>query len=410
MLRVEALEYDVEMGVLSSQWGIKVEEVHALRESFEFCDVDGSGKIDEDELVPLLENVGCPPTTQMQKSIITECLKRCDLGGDLNLAGTLRLVTTYQKALARATVRSFNPSEDGEGPKTPGGSLIPDLTSLIDENDAGKPAKKTEEEETDGNGDPNPVEPRSPKPEGSIPMKKLVLAFYEVGQCVSRPEVADLLEQVGVDAEEDTISATNFEQILRIHRTNKLLEWRRSYGFTPSQLDKFRKCCKRNGCDELNIKLEEVLSLADDLGLAPVDTEHREALMRALMRVDRKGSGMISFEEFVLLLRHLDNQKLRRRNQEEFKAAKAAGLDAESVQQFREAFNSLADSSKTSCTKKAIREYLKQNGVVVAVDKKKQLEQIFKQIEEKIVGQATMELTFAQFLWVLRGLDNNGEI
>lgn len=241
-------------------------------------------------------------------------------------------------------------------------------------------------------------------------MNKLVLAFYEVGQFVSRPEIQDLLKRVGVDESEEIITATTFEKILKIHRTDKLLEWRRSYGFTPKELSKFRECCRRRGCDDVRINIEAVLDLTDDLGLAPVDQEHREALMKALMRVDRKGTGFISFEEFVLLLRHLENQKLRRRNQEEGKAAKAAGLDAESVQQFREAFQQLDEAGSGYVPKKAIREMLKQNGAVLTPDEKKKLEQIFKQIEEKIIGKQANEFTFAQFLWVLRGLDNNGEI
>lgn len=409
MLRVEALEYDVEMGVLSSQWGIKVEEVHALRESFEFCDVDGSGKIDQDEMVPLLENIGCPPTTQIQKSIIAECLQRFDLVDELNLAGTLRLVTTYQKALARATVRSFNPSEDSDGPKTPGGTgkeLIPDLASLIDEQDADGKRKNS----VDENG--NPLSPHSPKAEGRIPMKKLVLAFYEVGQIVSRAEVAELLREVGIEQDDTTIPGSVFEQILQIHRSNKLLEWRRSYGFTAKELERFRKCCMKYAGEDLpmRITLEAVLEALDDLGKAPTERENREALMKAMMRIDRKGTGFIQFEEFVLLLRHLESQKVRRRNQEENKAAKAAGLDAESVQQFREAFQQLDDTRSGSVSKKNIREFLKNTGSVLGVEKKKLLELIFKQIEEKIVGHQTNDINFAQFLWVLRGLDNNGEL
>ena len=69
-LRTQALENDIENGILSKQFSLSIEEVWTLRESFEYCDVDGSGYIDHEELNITLF-LGTAQVVLMQ--IICEC-------------------------------------------------------------------------------------------------------------------------------------------------------------------------------------------------------------------------------------------------------------------------------------------------------------------------------------------------
>ena len=57
-LRAKAVEQDVEDGILCMQNDITIQEVQLLRESFSFCDADGSGFIDREELSTILRNLG----------------------------------------------------------------------------------------------------------------------------------------------------------------------------------------------------------------------------------------------------------------------------------------------------------------------------------------------------------------
>merc|ERR1719487_1134515 len=69
-----ALVEEVEVGTLAIQWEISTEEMQALRESFEFCDVDGSGSIDQRELISVLKNLGFQPNTNFQRNVFEACL------------------------------------------------------------------------------------------------------------------------------------------------------------------------------------------------------------------------------------------------------------------------------------------------------------------------------------------------
>jgi hypothetical protein len=75
-LRALAVQHDVEDGVLCTTCKLSIQEVRILRESFEFCDADGSGSIDREELTVVLKNLGCTPTTAAQKSAFGKVLER----------------------------------------------------------------------------------------------------------------------------------------------------------------------------------------------------------------------------------------------------------------------------------------------------------------------------------------------
>merc|ERR1712159_252005 len=103
---------------------------------------------------------------------------------------------------------------------------------------------------------------------------------------------------------------------------------------------------------------------------APKSESDRTAVMRALMRIDRQHLGVISFEELLLLLRHLCNRQMYSRKLEEKQAEEALNVDHGVTLQLRKAFEDSASHSSGTLGRSEIKELLQHLGLVQSTQEK----------------------------------------
>merc|ERR1719316_2100934 len=152
----------------------------------------------------------------------------------------------------------------------------------------------------------------------------------------------------------------------------------------------------------------EVLSALEH---EPKSESDRTAVMRALMRCDRQHLCVVSFEELLLLLRHLCNRKMYSRKLEEKQAEEALNVDHAMTLQFQKAFEDSKNCSSGTLGRSEIKELLQRLGLVRTSKEKNLLRQIFQEVAaSRAEGDSSNDgkFTFAQFLWVLAGLKREG--
>eukprot|EP00746_Dinoflagellata_sp_MGD_P165373 gnl/MRDRNA2_/MRDRNA2_94593_c0_seq1.p1 gnl/MRDRNA2_/MRDRNA2_94593_c0~~gnl/MRDRNA2_/MRDRNA2_94593_c0_seq1.p1 ORF type:complete len:1066 (+),score=257.19 gnl/MRDRNA2_/MRDRNA2_94593_c0_seq1:116-3313(+) len=355
-LRNLAIETDVQDGMLATKTKLTVSEVRCLRESFEFCDADGSGYVDADELIVILKTLGCNPITPTQKTALAKTRECEEFKGELDFPTLVRFLVAYQKHLAEEVVLSMKGDGDDQG----------------------------------------------------IPLEKLVQALYQIGQYLSKDGAIKLLQKVGGDPDSEHVSHQTFLKMVELDRKDKLDTWREKCGFSDAGLKAVKHAFSTQASrdDECIMNRDgRVLEALQLLNLTP-PPEKREQLMRALLRVDRAGEGTISFHDFLLLVRQLENQKLYERTQKEKENIKTAGLDADAVAQFRQVFNDCGPNDQGLVGIPKIQQLFVDLGLVKKTSQRRQIADVIfavTGIDEKSVAVSSM--AFFQFVEVLHRLE-----
>lgn len=367
-LQAIAYQNSVEDGILSAQNNLAIEEVQILRESFEFCDADLSGSIDRDELSIILKNLGCAPITLQTKAAFSKTVGREEFCGALDFALLVRFLVVYQEACAKEVMQ-------GLADEIPHSLVAGDLGLL-------KAAER--------------------KQEPGIPTDKLVQALYQLGQYLGKDDAMALLGKVGGDQNAKTINTNTFLKMLEVRRSKALLSWRQTCGFSQSQFLVIKHAFSQHSAGEDDVMNRDgaVLEALQLLNLAP-PPEKQDQLMRALLRVDRRGEGTLTFHDFLLLVRHLENHKSYARKLEEESKAQLAGLDADALQQFRQVFNDCQPSFSGHVEYDKINKLLSTLGVVRTPAQRRQLKKIIDEVDDDDVEG----LEFSQFVHVLHELE-----
>lgn len=377
---IETWAEEAENNTLALQWDLTPQEIWALRECFEFCDVDGSGFIDRNELEPLLHNLGFPPNTATQKEALGKCLAKFLIeqngedskkkAAELDFKNTVRFVYDYRNTLAHLCAEMTNGSA------------------------------------------------------GTIPADSLVMAMYQIGQFMTRPKCQDLLVSVaGLEARDWTEIPENvFAKMMGKHISASASVWKQNRGFFEDDVRTFRdafEAFKDSWTNKLSMDI--LPQVVEKLGYPTHGTKDRSALVRGLTRVDREHAGFIDFEDFLLLLRNLENQLHVRLVDEETKTIKAMGLAKTDVELFKAAFESVAEQ-KAGCHGLRVA---RPHDVKVLLGSKfciansqEQRKFLDKKITEALQheheGEAEKEVkhytsfTFAAFLRLLQRLDKSG--
>lgn len=360
-LRKESVALDLEDALLTHHWALPIAFVRDLRESFEFCDVDGSGKIDREELVLLLESLGALPSTTKQKLVLEACLANPCFNGDLTFSSIVQLIVQFNDALAAEVFVANVPKE------------------------------------TDSM---------------AIPVSKLGVALYQGGHYLKRTETDSLLLEASVvDLE---IDEATFKKLMGILQRRKLTQWRQTYGFTEKEVKYFFEICsafrEKGSSNDCNVRMDKVMEVLDVLEHAPKSESEKEAVMRALMRVDRQHLGVLSFDELLLLLRHLTNRQKCSKKIEENNAAEALNVDHAVILQFRKVFEDSEGYASEMLGRSELKQLLRHLGLVRTSKEKDLLQQIFQEVGASAAGghPGNGKYTFAQFLWVLVGLKREG--
>eukprot|EP00746_Dinoflagellata_sp_MGD_P154229 gnl/MRDRNA2_/MRDRNA2_84705_c0_seq4.p1 gnl/MRDRNA2_/MRDRNA2_84705_c0~~gnl/MRDRNA2_/MRDRNA2_84705_c0_seq4.p1 ORF type:complete len:346 (+),score=65.54 gnl/MRDRNA2_/MRDRNA2_84705_c0_seq4:2-1039(+) len=278
----------MEACILAEQWNLSIQEVRCIRESFEFCDMDASGCISPDELTPMLKTLGFTPFSATQKRAFSKVIEDPKFCSNLDIQTLIEFLVTYHEACVEEILQGMKSEGHAHG----------------------------------------------------VPTDKLVQALYQVGQYINKDRALALLKSVGGDPESNTVDSSTFEKMLAADRGNRIFEWRKQCGFTAEQLSSIEQVFSSQ-CNQVHGAIMErdgrVLDALQRLNLEP-GPEKRQALLHALIRLDRAGDGTITYQDFLILVRHLESQKNSERSQEEKAKAEIAGLDSESVQQIRQVF------------------------------------------------------------------------
>jgi hypothetical protein len=241
------------------------------------------------------------------------------------------------------------------------------------------------------------------KKKDGVPVKKLFEIFYQLGQYIKEEKAMILLEKSGGDRNAEVVDKAIFLKMLDNDRMKRLLDWREKCGFSESQLGAIRHAFFENSDPYKGMQRDSsVLQALRLLNLLP-PPEMRGTLVRAIMRVDRQGKGTIAFEDFLLLVRHLENQRIITRSQTEKARAEVAGIDSEAIQQFRQVFNDCDPNSHGKVTIKNVMTVFDDLGLVKDMRQRMALREVIDEVRKENAG-----LEFSQFLEVLHKLESRG--
>eukprot|EP00746_Dinoflagellata_sp_MGD_P138400 gnl/MRDRNA2_/MRDRNA2_72050_c0_seq1.p1 gnl/MRDRNA2_/MRDRNA2_72050_c0~~gnl/MRDRNA2_/MRDRNA2_72050_c0_seq1.p1 ORF type:complete len:1298 (-),score=274.48 gnl/MRDRNA2_/MRDRNA2_72050_c0_seq1:262-4155(-) len=351
-LRAIAVQNDVEDGITAKHNGIPMHEIQCLRDCFEFCDADGSGHIDSEELAYVLKTMGCAAITQAQKKAFAHTVKT-ESSQDLDFPFLVRFLVKYREACTDEILVSMESEEEKDG----------------------------------------------------IQVDKLVQALYQFGQYTNRDGALGLLKRVGGDPESKVVDKETFLKLLALVHAEKIIQWRDTFGFSANQLAVIKHAFEsQSDRDNSNIMNRDgrVINVLQVLNLAP-PPDKRDALMKALLRVDRVCDGKISYNDFLLLVRHLENQKLYEKTREEKDKAKMAGLDVDAVQQLRQCFNDYEPDENGRMGFFKVQKIFSDLGLIHSSKERRRLQDVI----NEVAGE-DRSVKFAQFLDILHRAEKAG--
>jgi len=229
-----------------------------------------------------------------------------------------------------------------------------------------------------------------------------------MGQYLAKQTIDDWLqEHVGEMHLDNGVDLETFTKLVTFLRSKSLETWRETYGFSKEQVESFKKyfciACEDNQHGKQVIALNRVQTVMERLGYMGNPKIQGNALLNALARVtvhhvDRGELESLSFEDFLLLVRHLENEKNLAELKDEEVAIKMSGLDADAVKLFREAFNSCPKNDRGAVAQKEIKIMLSRFQIIKTQEQRKQLNKLMEDHDEFV--------TFALFLGILRSLEH----
>eukprot|EP00746_Dinoflagellata_sp_MGD_P092411 gnl/MRDRNA2_/MRDRNA2_36565_c0_seq1.p1 gnl/MRDRNA2_/MRDRNA2_36565_c0~~gnl/MRDRNA2_/MRDRNA2_36565_c0_seq1.p1 ORF type:complete len:994 (+),score=157.84 gnl/MRDRNA2_/MRDRNA2_36565_c0_seq1:448-2982(+) len=361
-----ALIENVEVGTMAHQWGLAVEDVQAMRETFEFCDVDGSGCIDQTELKCLLENLGFKPNTAFQQSVFHDCLASglgtgpgsviAESGPGSGGLKFLKCVQWVIKYFDELVLKSFESSAVNE----------------------------------------------------RLPKRQIVMVLYQMGQYVGKAAVDAWLSEHAGSCDAD-IDKETFSKLVSHIRSQSLAKWRKTYGFHSKQIEHYKKvysiaCEGEDGSVIENLALERVQPVLEKLGYLDDPLFQGQTLLNSLARVYNEQNGTLTFDKFLLLLRHLDNGRALNDRKDEDLAIKNSGLDPDAVKLFREAFNSCPKNDRGQVIQQEIKIMLSKYQIVITQEQRRKLNAVM----EDVRAEQGEVVSFANFLRILSNMESTG--
>eukprot|EP00746_Dinoflagellata_sp_MGD_P088765 gnl/MRDRNA2_/MRDRNA2_35089_c0_seq2.p1 gnl/MRDRNA2_/MRDRNA2_35089_c0~~gnl/MRDRNA2_/MRDRNA2_35089_c0_seq2.p1 ORF type:complete len:1088 (-),score=200.55 gnl/MRDRNA2_/MRDRNA2_35089_c0_seq2:3-3266(-) len=346
---------DLEDTVLAMETKMAVEEVRTLRESFLFYDEDGSGSINGDELRYIMKNFLFAPVTSEQTKAFSDILTSEEFDcNDMDFPRLIRFMASYHEACVKEVVLGV-------------------------------------QQETKEDG---------------VPADKLVQAFERLGLEVEEHAAIALLKKADSSKQCKIADNSIFLKMYEAERLNKVLAWRDTGGFSREHFSELKNVYwKHNPRRDTPMRNDEnvVFAALELLGLAP-PPENRQDIMSMVVRLDRQGPGVLTFDDFVLLIRHLDNQRRSERVTRENAIAEAAGFDTDAVQKLRQLFVSCEPSFSGKVKVVAFQKLLATLGLIQSFNQRKGL----KKAIDEVANNDFSGLEFSQFLDIFHRLDSRG--
>lgn len=348
-----AIVEEVEHQMLAKEYGLSIADVKSIWGSFEFCDNDGSGTINKEELISVLRNLGFPPNTGFQNQVYDSCIENFEEDSDgLVFYRAFKFILKYFTALAHAAFEMFRQGD-------------------------------------------------------VIPRDSITLALYQLGQYFVKQTISDFLQEHGLDENAD-VGFEMFAALLSFLRHNNLERWRRTYGFSSTEIENFRTAASIAGgleghSGKLEIALNRVQSILEGLGYldGALISKQGKTILQALARVDREGTGL-NFEDLLLLLRHLENYRVLAKREEEEKAIRESGLKLDEASLLRSLFKNLPKNDEGDVSQQDLKVMLSQNNIAKTQDQRRKL----KQVLEEFCKDPEDGVSFAKLVRILRRLEH----
>jgi Ca2+-binding EF-hand superfamily protein len=354
-----ANQRDMEDNVLSTLTNLPVEEVQVFRDSFFFYDEDGSGHISGDHLSIIFNNSIYAPTTAQQRNAFS---KTCNLD-------ELKCHTLEFPLLVRFTAAYHD-------------AYVEEVVLCL----------KQDMEQAD------------------FSEHTLVQALNRLGHHVEEGEAMALLERLSGDEAIPVVSKGAFRKLYDAERMNKAIAWRETCGFSRDQVSDIRQAYSRHADRTINFVMRlldtPVFEALAVLNLAPPpdDVHVRSTMMVMLERLDRQGTGIITFEDFLLLVRHLENQKSSARVVRENAIVESTGFNAGAIQTLRNLFNDCEPNFSGKVDLGVLKKMLGTRGVIQTFNQRKGL----KKVIDEVANNDYSGLEFSQFMDMFYRLESQG--
>lgn len=354
----EEFVHDIQDAAISQKHEIDLTEVRALRDCFEFADLNGSGRVQQVELEFFLDSIGYSKEAGAHAKAFQEASKGCDLVEGLDVQEAISFVCAYQSALAHSIV--------------------------------GRARK-------------------------SIARDKILSSLYAMGCYVAPDAVESLLLDAGVTS--NIICEEDFKKVLKLLRSRNLLRWSEHCGFDEDEVltwqsafdDALQEEAGPDSAYQSEITVDRAIVLLRVLNRLENDNQQKDNLYRAISRVDRNNSGALSFTEFLCLLRHLLNlrtYKMTQANEDAIQSFQTQKLNHEAAEQLLNLFNR-ADTNHDGLLESEKMVVIFKELNIANTDRKIQR---LKNYIFKVAGSDSpiSPLTFPQFLQVLQEIDTMG--
>lgn len=342
-------------------------EIRYLRKQFEDHDEDGSGSLSTKEIPKLLESAGYFPLRAALDEAVLEV--DADGSGEIDFDEFVSLMQYYKRheGFTIAEVeeqKMIFKKHDVDGSEEIsvmelGGILqeqgyVPDLIKL---------QNMCHDYDIDGSGDIGFREflkivkkfrekdlqnlkqifwrfdtDRS----GSMATEEIGALLLELGHEVSMPVVAEAVASV----DEDGSGEVDWEEFVRLmdaYRTISVAQTRRKCGFDDQQLEMYQGMFEKYDADRSgNIDPKEMIGVLSDLNMQPRSKAEQHQLIALLTecreRAGEKDENKITFWVFLQLMRTLEDDQSRESLAVEKKAAEESKFARDEVREFRDIF------------------------------------------------------------------------
>eukprot|EP00746_Dinoflagellata_sp_MGD_P143280 gnl/MRDRNA2_/MRDRNA2_76128_c0_seq1.p1 gnl/MRDRNA2_/MRDRNA2_76128_c0~~gnl/MRDRNA2_/MRDRNA2_76128_c0_seq1.p1 ORF type:complete len:871 (-),score=176.97 gnl/MRDRNA2_/MRDRNA2_76128_c0_seq1:523-3135(-) len=351
----EEFEHDIRDAAISQKHEIDLSQVRALRDCFEFVDLNGSGKLQQVELEFFLETIGYPKEAGAHAQAFKEASQVHDLAEGLDLQGAVDFMCAYQKGITHSILG------------------------------------------------------RAKKP---IAREKILSSLYAMGRYLAPDAVESLLVDAGVTS--NVISEEDFGKVMQLLRSRSLIRWSERCGFDEDEVQNwqgaFDAALKEeagpNAEYQTEITVDRAIVLLRELNRLENDDQQKDMLFRAVSRVDRDNSGALSFTEFLYLLRHLLNLRTYKMTQANEEAIDAQKLSPEAAEQLLNLFNRADTNHDGLLESEKIVGVFKELGIANTDRKIQRLKNYIFKVANS--DSPISPLTFPQFLQVLHEIDSMG--
>jgi len=328
-------------------------ELDEFQDAFSLHDTDGSGAVDVVELGGALRFMGYPVTVEEQKLLMDDV--DVDKSGELDYDEFLKVMRWYKEEEIKRVKKAFDYEEDDH------------------------------------------------RHQGTLARDQVIFFLCGLGPHIATDKtVNDMVREVCGEA-----GYIRYEEVLAILQGLHAAcckVFRENYGFHGEELRHLQDLfAKHDRAGSGEITRQDISKLLLELFPDANSREGRETAAEVLAKVDKDGDGKLEFNEFLHLMRLVQDRTEHASVLYEQKVATKCGFSRSEVADLRKVFKLCdTDGSKTIEAEEMI-EMMATMGVLTA-EKRIRVKHIFMEVDE----EETESLNFAQFLLLMKRVYDEG--